>query len=193
VTVAVYLQVDRFFPPEVNQRIAINQWLADNSIAHSSVQWFVDREEKTEFQQLSKDINNGTIKAVVLYSLEQAFTSIKSITAAFAEFDFKNVAFTSVSQGISFDKESVKSAHALLVIVLTLADTHKRTRQRIGIEKAQAKGLYKGKKPGSVKPKFDPKKIPRWKARGKSAKWIANKLKCAESTVFRYMRMYRQK
>ena len=50
-TVAVYMQVDRFFPPEIIQRTAIQKWLAQNKIAHSSVQWFIDREAKTEFKQ----------------------------------------------------------------------------------------------------------------------------------------------
>jgi len=193
VTVAVYLQVSRFFPPEITQRAAINQWLADNSIAHSSVQWFIDREDKTEFQQLSKDINNRTIKTVVLFSLEQAYTSLKSITEALNLLASKGIGFTAVSQNICFHENGIGSAANLLTHALGLADRYKRMKQRIGIEQAQAKGLYKGKKPGSVKPKFDPKKIPRWKARGKSAKWISKKLGCAESTVFRYMRMFREK
>lgn len=192
-TVAVYMQVDRFFPPEVTQRTAINKWLADHKITHSSVQWFIDREDKTEFQQLLKDIDNGTIKTVVLYSLEQAYPSLKSITEALNLLASKDVSFASVSQNISLNQDSIEEAANLLTYALGLAAKYKRMKQRIGIEKAQAKGLYKGKKAGSVKPKFDPKKIPRWKTRGKSAKWIANKLGCAESTVFRYLRTYRQK
>jgi DNA invertase Pin-like site-specific DNA recombinase len=71
ITVAVYMQVDRFFPPEIIQRTAIQKWLAQNKIAHSSVQWFIDREAKTEFKQMSEDIKNGSIQTVVMYSLEQ--------------------------------------------------------------------------------------------------------------------------
>ena len=192
-TTAVYLQVDRFFPSEITQRTAVNKWLAENKIAHSSVQWFVDREDKTEFHQLSKDIENGSIKTVVIYSLEQAFTSITSITAAIADFASKNIEFASVSQGISFGQESIKSAHALLTVVLNLANHHYKARQQQGIEKARAKGLYKGKKPGSMKPGFDPKKVLLWKQRGWSGKRIAKKLKIAESTVWRYLRIQRAK
>lgn len=192
-TVAVYLQVDRFFPPEITQRTAINKWLSDHNITHKSVQWFVDREDKNEFRQLSDDINNGSIKTVVLYSLEQAYPSLKSITEALNLLASKNVSFASVSQNIFHNQDSIEDAARLLFYALGLAAHYKRMKQRIGIEKAQAKGLYKGKKAGVTKPNFNPKKIPRWKARGKSAKWIANKLGCAESTVFRYLRMYRQK
>lgn len=192
-TTAVYMQVDRFFPPEITQRTAINKWLSDHKITHSSVQWFVDREDKTEFQQLLKDIDNESIKTVVLYSLEQAYPSLKSITEALNSLASKGVSFASVSQKIFHNQDSIEDAANLLAYALGLAAHYKRMKQRIGIEKAQAKGLYKGKKAGVTKPNFDPKKIPRWKARGWSAKRIAKKLGCAESTVFRYLRTYRQK
>ena len=192
-TVAVYLLVNKFFPSEVIQRAAINRWLAENKIAHSSVQWFIDREDKTEFEQLSKDIENGSIQTVVMYSLEQAFTSISSITDAIHRFASKNMAFASVSQGIAFDQESIMSAHALLTVVLNLANHHYKVRQQQGIEIARAKGLYKGKAPGSTKPGFNPKKILVWRNRGWNAKRIAQKLGVAESTVFRYMRIMRAK
>ena len=192
-TVAVYLCVNRFFPPELIQRAAIQKWLMQNKIAHSSVQWFIDRESKSEFQQMSEDIQKGSVGTVVLYSLEQAFTSIATITDAISVFSSKGVAFSAVSQDIFFDKESINSAKSLLTIVLTLADHHKRVRQKVGIEKAQAKGLYKGKKPGATKPGFDPKKIVKWKARGWSAKRIAQKLGVCESTVWKYLRIQREK
>lgn len=192
-TVAVYLCVNRFFPSELIQRAGINRWLMQNKIAHSSVQWFIDRESKSEFQQMSEDIQKGSVDTVVLYSLEQAFTSIATITDAIGVFSSKGIAFSVVSQDIFFDKESIKSAQSLLAIVFKLADHHKRTRQKLGIEKAQAKGLYKGKKPGATKPGFDPKKITKWKLRGWSAKRIADKLGVCESTVWKYIRIQREK
>jgi DNA invertase Pin-like site-specific DNA recombinase len=177
----------------VIQRTAINKWLAKQNIAHSSVQWFIDREDKTEFQQLSRDIENGSIQTLVLYSLEQAYPSIPSITLALCDCSQKNMTFASVSQDIFFNQESINSALFLLTVVLNLADHHKRMKQRIGIEKAQAKGLYKGKPPGATKPGFDPKKVLRWKQRGWSGKRIAKKLGVAESTVWRYLRIQRGK
>jgi DNA invertase Pin-like site-specific DNA recombinase len=192
-TVAVYMQVDRFFPPEVIQRAGIQKWLMQNKIVPSSVHWFVDRESKSEFQQMSEDIQNGSIQTLVLYSLEQAFTSIATITDAIAVLASKDIAIVVISQDIFFDSESIKSAHSLLNVVLNLADHYKRMRQRQGIEQAQAKGLYKGKKPGATKPGFDPKKIARWRLRGWSAKRIADKLGVCESTVWRYIRIQREK
>lgn len=192
-TTAVYLQVDRFFPNEIKQRDAVNKWLAENKIKPSSIQWYIDREEKTEFKQLSEDIKNGAIRTFVIYSLEQAFTSISAITAAIAEFSAKGMTFASVSQGISFDKESIKSAHAILTVVLNLANHHYKVRQQQGIEIARAKGLYKGKKPGATKPGFEPKKVLRWRKRGWTGKRIAKKLGVAESTVWRYLRIQREK
>lgn len=190
---AVYLQVDRFFVPEIKQRDAVNKWLAANKIKPSSVQWYIDREEKTEFKQLSEDVKNGAIRTFVIYSLEQAFTSISSITAAIADFASKDMEFVSISQGISFDSESIKSAQSLLTVVLNLSNHYYKIRQQQGIEIARAKGLYKGKKPGATKPGFDPKKILRWRQRGWSGKRIAKKLGCAESTVWRYLRILRAK
>lgn len=190
--VAVYMQVARFFPPEIIQRTAINKWLYEHKIAHSSVQWFVDREDKTEFFQLSRDIERGAVRTVVLHSLEQAFTSINSITEAIGNFASKDITFVSVSQNIWFDPVSIKSAHSLLTVVFGLAEHHRRVRQKIGIEKAQAKGLYKGKKPGATKPAVDIKKALRWKARGWSAKRIAKKLGVSESSVFKYLRLSRK-
>jgi DNA invertase Pin-like site-specific DNA recombinase len=192
-TTAVYLLVNPYFPSEVIQRASVNKWLAEHNVKPSSVQWFVDRDTKTEFQQLSKDIKSGFIQTFVIYSLEQAFTSIASITAAIAEFSSKNITFVSVSQGISFDSESIKSAHSLLTVVLNLATSYYKVRQQQGIEIARAKGLYKGKKPGATKPGFEPKKILRWRQRGWSGKRIAKKLNCAESTVWRYLRILQKK
>lgn len=190
---AVYLQVDLYFPSEIIQRAAVNQWLAEHNVKPSSVQWFIDREDKKELEQLHKDIVNGSIQTFVIFSLEQAFTSISSITAAIADFASKGVEFAAVSQGISFDQESIKSATSLLTVVLNLANHHYKVRQQQGIEKARAKGLYKGKTPGATKPGFDPKKVLRWKERGWSGSRIAKKLGVAESTVWRYLRIQREK
>lgn len=191
-TVAVYMQVDRFFPPEVAQRVEINKWLSSNKIPSSSVQWFIDREDKLEFQQLSTDIQNGSITSVVMYSLEQGFNSLAAITAALENLASKGVAFASVSQGIDFKPDSMHSAASLLKVSLELANHHRLVRQKIGIEKAQAKGLYKGKKPGSTKPGVDIKRVVRLKEKGWSAKRIAKKMGIAESTVFRYLQIYRK-
>ena len=192
-TVAVYLQVNQLFPSEVKQRTAVHKWLTEQKITPSSVQWFIDRENKDELDQVFNDIRNGCIQTLVTYSLEQMFTSIASITDAVACFSSKRMSFLVISQGISFDPESIKSAHVLLNVVLNLANHHYRVRQQQGIEAAKAKGLYKGKKPGSTKPGVDIKKAVRWKARGWNAKRIAKKLGVAESTVFRYLRIQREK
>lgn len=191
-TVAVYMQVDRFFPNEIAQRTAIQKWLIEKNLASWHVQWYIDREDKNEFKQLSKDMDSGTVKMFVIYSLEQVFPSIASITKTMDNFASKNVAFASVSQGIYFNHDSIKSAHSLLVEILNLAEHHKRTRQRIGIEKAQEKGLYKGKKAGSTKPNFNPRRILTWRKRGWNAKQIGAKLGIAESTVFKYLRILKK-
>lgn len=192
-TTAVYMQVNRFFPHELTQRAEIQKVLTQAKIAPSSVQWFIDRESKSEFQQLSEDIKNGSIQTVIMYSLEQAYPSIEEITAAIGLLSSKNMTFVSASQNIFLDPSSIESAYSLLSIALNLAANHKRMKQAEGIAKAQAKGLYKGKKPGATKPGFDPKKILRWKARGWNAKRIAQKLGVCESTVFRYLRMFSKK
>jgi len=192
-TVAVYMQVNRFFPHELTQRAEIQKVLTQAKIAPSSVQWFIDRESKSEFQQLSEDIKNGSIQTVIMYSLEQAYPSIEEITAAIGLLSSKNMTFVSASQNIFLDPSSIESAYSLLSIALNLAANYKRMKQAEGIAKAQAKGLYKGKKPGATKPGFDPKKILRWKARGWNAKRIAQKLGVCESTVFRYLRMFSKK
>lgn len=192
-TVAVYMQVDRFFPPEIIQRAEIQKLLARSKISPSSVHWFIDREDKNEFRQLHDDIRAGSIKTVIMYSLEQAYPSIASITDALELMSSKEMSFAAVSQNIFLDKDSLSPAVSLLNVALNLADHHKRVRQKLGIEKAQAKGLYKGKKPGATKPGVDIKKAVRWKARGWNAKRIAEKLGVAESTVFRYLRIQREK
>lgn len=192
-TVAVYLQVSRFFPHEISQRAAIQQLLTQSDIAPSSVHWFIDREDKSEFQQLSKDIEVGAIRTLIIYSIEQAYTSLASIKEALGLMAVKEMSFAAVSQNIYFDKHSISSAVSLLSISLELASTYQKMRQKQGIDQARAKGLYKGKKPGATKPGFDPKKILRWKARGWNAKRIAVKLGVAESTVFRYLRILKGK
>ena len=192
-TTAVYLQVNRFFPPEITQRACIQQILAKAKIAPSSVQWFIDRESKSEFQQLSEDIKNGSIQAIILYSLEQAYPSLASITAAFELFTSKNMSFSVASQNMSFDQTNIKSATLLLNAALSLSDYHYRIKQAEGIAKAREKGLYRGKKPGAIKPGVDMKKVSRLRERGFTAKRIAKKIGVCESTVYRYFRMLSQK
>ena len=192
-TVAVYLQVNRFFPAEIAQRTAINKWLNENKIAHSSVQWFIDREDKTELEQLRKDITKGSIRTFVIFSLEQAYPSLASITAAFELFTSKNMSFSVASQNMSFDQTNIKSATLLLNAALSLSDYHYRIKQAEGIAKAREKGLYRGKKPGAIKPGVDMKKVSRLRERGFTAKRIAKKIGVCESTVYRYFRMLSQK
>lgn len=192
-TVAVYMQVNRFFPSEVVQRGVIYNWLAQNKIDRLPIQWFIDRESKSEFQQLSEDIKNGSIRTFVIFSLEQAYPSLASITAAFELFTSKNMSFSVASQNMFFDQTNIKSATLLLNTALSLSDHYYRIKQAEGIAKAREKGLYRGKKPGAIKPGVDIKKVSRLRERGFTAKRIAKKIGVCESTVYRYFRMLSQK
>lgn len=192
-TVAVYMQINRFFPSEIIQRTAIQKWLAQNKTAQSSVQWFIDREDKSEFQQMSDDIEHGAVEMVVMYSLEQAFPSIDSIKDAFALLAAKNTAFAVVSQGMFFEARSIKSVQLLLSVVSELAWHHYKVRHAKGVAEGQAKGRYKGRKPGSLKPGVDLKKVLRLHERGYKAERIAKRVGVTVCTIYRYIRVYSKK
>jgi DNA invertase Pin-like site-specific DNA recombinase len=65
---------------------------------------------------------------------------------------------------------------------------HTKERQAAGIAVAKEKGIYTGRKKGSLKAK--PERARELNEKGLNAKEIANALNVSERTVFRYLSRY---
>ena len=63
----------------------------------------------------------------------------------------------------------------------------RRERQRAGIEAAQERGVYKGRKPGATKRGIDPARAVKLRGKGLTYGEIAEAMQVSQSTVRRYL------
>jgi DNA invertase Pin-like site-specific DNA recombinase len=98
----------------------------------------------------------------------------------------RGIRVVSVTQQIDFNGTLGKMLAAVLLGVAEMEQETRRERQRVGIEVAKARGVYRGRRPGTTK--GTPKRAMQLRERGLSDGEIATALGTSRRTVQRYLR-----
>lgn len=119
---------------------------------------------------------------IVVSRLDRFARSLTDLFQLLDELNRKGVAFQCVYQSIDTGSSTGKLTLAILGAVAEFENDIRRERQRAGIAKAKANGVYKGRKAG-----IDADAVRALAAQGLMASVIANELGCHRQSVYRLL------
>jgi DNA invertase Pin-like site-specific DNA recombinase len=192
--IAVYVRVSTVSQNEAGQKAAIEDWLRGNGIPASSVEWFVDKAsgdtlDRTDFNRLQAAVFAGQISTVVCYKLDRLSRSIREGMNILSDWCARGLRIVSVTQLLDFNGAVGKMLAAVLLGVAEMEQELRKERQAAGIAEARKKGIYKGRKPGTLKAK--PERAVELRKQGLATAEIAASLRVSVNTIFRYLRTAR--
>src|SRR5215471_18148395 len=153
--VAAYTRVSTQDQTANAQRSEIQKWLKANGISRGEVEWYEDQETGTslrrpEFDRLQKDIFVGKVKTIVLWKLDRLSRSLRDGVNVLADWAEKGLKIVVVTQQLELNGIIGRTIAALLLGLAEIEHGFIRERQRAGIEQAKARGVYTGRRKGSV-------------------------------------------
>lgn len=119
---------------------------------------------------------------IVVSRLDRFARSLTDLFQLLDELSRKGVAFQCVHQSIDTSSSTGKLTLAILGAVAEFENDIRRERQRAGIAKAKANGVYKGRSAG-----IDAGRVRALAAQGMSAGVIASELGCHRQSVYRLL------
>jgi len=188
--IACYVRVSTVGQNEAGQRRAIRQWL-QGAGASKSVRWYVDKAsgdnlDRPDFDRLQGDIFAGKVGTVVIWRLDRLSRTVRDGLAVLCDWCDRKLRVVSVSQQIDFNGIVGKMVSAVLFGVAEMEQETRRERQRAGIEAAKERGVYFGRKSGTLKAK--PSEAQKLRAKGLTHNQIAQSMGISRSTVIRYLK-----
>ena len=185
---AIYVRVSTVGLNEAGQRREVDRWIKGNRVW--GVEWFVDKQtgdnlDRPEFKRLQQAIFNGEVQTVVCYKLDRLSRTVRDGINTLCDWCDRGLRVVSVTQQIDFNGATGKLIAAVLFAVAEMEQETRRERQRVGIEVAKEKGVYKGRKLGTTKAK--PQRAQRLRDKGLTVDEIAQSLGVSRMTVHRYL------
>lgn len=119
---------------------------------------------------------------IVVSRLDRFARSLTDLFQLLDELSRKGVAFQCVHQSIDTSSSTGKLTLAILGAVAEFENDIRRERQRAGIEKAKANGVYRGRRAG-----IDAERVRELAAQGMTAGAIASQLGCHRQSVYRLL------
>lgn len=188
--IGVYIRVSSHSQKSDSQRAEIQQWLKLHGHDPGTVLWFEDKEtgatlNRDAFQKLKKAIFKGEIKTVIVWKLDRLARSMREGVNVLTDWCERGVRVVCVTQQIDLSGTVGHLVAGVLFAIAEIELQHTKERQTAGIAVAKEKGVYTGRKKGSLKAK--PGRARELRAKGLNSTEIANALNVSERTVFRYL------
>jgi DNA invertase Pin-like site-specific DNA recombinase len=189
-TVAAYVRVSTRHQHDDGQRAEIQKWLEANGTHLGAVKWYSDKESGTTlrrpgFEQLQRDIFDGTVKTIILWKLDRLSRRLKDGVVTLADWCDRGLKVVVVRQALEFNGAIGRTLAALLLGLAEIENEYRRERQAAGIEQAKKKGRYKGRATGSLK--GNPARVRQLRDKGLTGPEIATALGISLRSVFRYL------
>jgi DNA invertase Pin-like site-specific DNA recombinase len=188
--VAVYLRVSTHQQNSTAQRAEIKKWLRGNGHKPSKVKWFEDKEtgktlKRPGFNKLQKAIFDGAVKTVVVWKLDRLSRSQRDGINLLAELCDRGVRVVSVTQQLDLSGATGRLVAGVLFGIAEMELENIRERQAAGIAQAKKRGVYRGRKSGTLK--ANPKRANAMRSRGLKIHEIASAMEVSTATVKRYL------
>jgi DNA invertase Pin-like site-specific DNA recombinase len=157
----------------------------------SRVRWFEDKEtgatlKRPAFEELRRAVFDGAIKTVLLWKLDRLSRRQREGINLLADWCERGIRVVVVTQQIDLGGAVGRMLAAVMFGLAEIELEYRRERQAAGIAVAKARGVYKGRKPGTTKAR--PERAHHLRVRGLTIREIANAVGVSERTVFRYLR-----
>jgi len=188
--VAVYLRVSTHQQNATAQRAEIKKWLKGNGHKPSKVKWFEDKEsgktlKRPGFDKLQKAIFNGEVKTVVVWKLDRLSRSQRDGINLLAELCDRGIRVVSVTQQLDLSGATGRLVAGVLFGIAEMELENIHERQAAGIAQAKKRGVYRGRKSGTLK--ANPKRANAMRSRGLKIHEIAAAMEVSTATVKRYL------
>jgi DNA invertase Pin-like site-specific DNA recombinase len=189
--IAAYTRVSTQDQTTKAQHAEIQKWLKANGIPHKDVEWYEDRETGTtlkrpQFDRLQKDIFAGRVNMIVLWKLDRLSRSLRDGVNVLADWAEKGLKIVVVTQQLELNGIIGRTIAALLLGLAEIEHSYIKERQRVGIEQAKKRGVYTGRRKGSVV--SSPERAKNLRKKGLQISEIGKALGVSDATVFRYLR-----
>ncbi|GJL60309.1 MAG: hypothetical protein NPIRA03_31660 [Nitrospirales bacterium] len=136
-------------------------------------------------------IFNGSVKTVIVWKLDRLARNHREGINVLADWCGQDVRVVAVTQQIDL-KGTI--GHVVAGVLFGLAEIemqHTKERQVAGIKVAKKKGIYAGRKAGTMK--ANPQRARALRKQGMTDTEIANALKVSKSSVYRYLNLAKRK
>jgi DNA invertase Pin-like site-specific DNA recombinase len=189
--VAAYVRVSTTGQNESGQRAEIERWIGGQGIDPANVRWYVDKKsgetlKRPAFDKLQADVFAGDVGTVVVFKLDRLSRSLRDGINTLAGWCEQGIRVVATSQQLDFNGSVGQLLAAVLFAVAQMEQETRRERQRVGIDAAKKRGVYRGRKPGTTK--ATPARAAKLRDKGNTADEIAASLGVSRNTVFRYLR-----
>lgn len=189
-TVAAYVRISTDDQNTEGQTAELQKWLERSGIAGDAVEWFIDKQSgktlnREGFKRMQARIAAGEVKTVVAYKLDRLTRSLRDGINLIADWTERGVRVVSVTQQIDVSGVLGQTLAAVLLGFAQIELEYRAERQAAGIREARKRGVYKGRKAGTLKAK--PDRARELRGRGLQIDEIATALGCSVRTVHRYL------
>lgn len=188
--IGIYVRVSTKDQSHDSQREVIEKWLASNGTDMAKVEWYSDVESgrkmsRPDFDRLQADVFAGTVKTIIVFKVDRIARRLREGLNILCEWSDRGVRFVSVTQQIDVSGAMGKMVASLLLGVAEIEWEYRAERQKAGIAKAKRKGVYTGRKEGTLKGK--PERARELSKLGLQGPEIAASMGISLRTVFRYL------
>jgi len=188
---AVYLRISTDSQKSDGQRLDVSRWLGNHGIDAKSVQWFEDTDsretlDRQALNRLQSAVFRGEVKAIIVADVTRLAGSIVDGVNLLNGWLTQGVRLVSVRQEVDFASTTGMMVASLLFGLSQAEMETRRTRQQAGIEAAKARGIYRGRMPGSTK--ATPQRARELRERGLKDHEIGEALGVSRRSVQRYLR-----
>ena len=186
--IACYVRVSTTDQNPRSQKRELSRWVRSHGV--KKVKWYEDAAsgddlDRPGFKQLQRDIFDGRVKTIVIWKLDRLSRNLRDGLNTLADWCDRGLRVVSITQQIDFSGTTGKMIAAVLLGVAEMEQETRRERQRVGIEAAKDRGVYRGRKPGPTTGK--PRRAQRLRAKGLTQVEIAEALGVSRRTVIRYL------
>ena len=189
--IGVYTRVSDKGQKLDSQKQDIQQWLERHGYRADQCRWFEDKQSgrnlnRVGFKALQKAIFDGELDTIVVWKLDRVARNYREGVNVLADWCSKDIRVVSVTQQIDLSGTVGQLIGGVLFAIAEIDLQNIRERQAAGIAVAKERGVYTGRKKGTVK--ANPERAKELAQKGLSRVEIANALNVSERTVYRYLR-----
>ncbi|WGZ92672.1 MAG: recombinase family protein [Candidatus Thiothrix putei] len=140
------------------------------------------RESRVELESCLEFLCKGD--TLVITKIDRLARSTRDFLNIMHQLDQKGVSLEVLDDPVDVKSELGKAILPILAIFAEIETKNRKQRQTAGIEKAKAKGVYKGRKPTAMSQQADAKKLL---DAGLSKSKIAKMLNVSEASIYRML------
>lgn len=192
---AVYLRVSTKEQNVDGQRNEVIAWLQGNGIDPDKCHWYTDKDsgkkiDREGMKRMRADIHAGRIKNIVVQRLDRISRNHLEGLNLIADWAERGIRIVAVMQQIDFSGTVGKMIASVLLAIGEIEYDVRIERMQAGIQAARARGVYKGRKPGTTIAK--PERAKELLCQGLTPMEIGNALGVSYNTALRYLRNLRR-